>query len=85
MATNSNAEQDIQSVKDDLRDLRKDVSDLAGALKRLAVDESRAGYQKLKKGASEIEHQIEERPFASVGIALGVGFIVGLLLDRHYR
>ena len=31
----------------------------------------------------EVEHQVRERPMTSVLTALGVGFVVGMLLSRR--
>ena len=82
-------EQDIQTLKTDFRDLRKDIGELSTAIKNLAIDETRLGYEKLKqttgKTIRQVEHEIEERPFVSVGVAMGVGFIIGVLLDRLSR
>lgn len=82
-------EQDIQTLKTEFRDVRKDIGELSSAIKNLAIDESRLGYEKLKettgKTIRQVEHEIEERPFVSVGVAMGVGFIIGVLLDRLSR
>ncbi|MGH8427098.1 MAG: DUF883 family protein [Gammaproteobacteria bacterium] len=82
-------EQDIQTLKTDFRDVRKDIGELSSAIKNLAINESRLGYEKLKettgKTIKQVEHEIEERPFVSVGVAMGVGFIIGVLLDRLSR
>lgn len=77
-----NTEQDIATLKSDFKDLRKDFSDLSTAIKELAVDESRLGYEKLKKTTEKVGNEIEERPFMSVGVAMGVGFLIGVILDR---
>ncbi|HEX5314929.1 MAG TPA: DUF883 C-terminal domain-containing protein [Gammaproteobacteria bacterium] len=82
-------EQDIQTLKSDFGSLRRDVAELTSAIKNLVVDESRVGYEKIKettgKSVRQVEHEIEEHPFASVGIAMGVGFLIGVLLDRLTR
>lgn len=80
MATNS--EQDMEALKRDFQSLKSDVSDLSSALKGLLGDEARVAKVKLKKGEQQVEHQIEEHPMTSVGVAMGVGFIIGILLDR---
>ncbi len=82
-------DQDIATLKADFKDLKKDIGDLSGAIKNLVVDESKLGYAKLKettdKLIKQVEHEIEEHPFASVGVAMGVGFLIGVLLDRLTR
>lgn len=39
----------------------------------------------MKKAEQQVEHQIEEHPMTSVGVTMGVGFIIGMLVDRQFR
>lgn len=82
-------DQDLVTLKADFKDLKKDISDLSNAIKDLAVDETMLGYAKLKattdKSVKQVEQEIEEHPFASVGVAIGVGFLIGVVLDRLTR
>ncbi len=78
-------DQDVETLKKDFRSLKSDVSALSSAIKELVADETRAAKVKLKKAEKQVEHEIEEHPMASVGIAMGIGFIIGMLVDRRFR
>jgi ElaB/YqjD/DUF883 family membrane-anchored ribosome-binding protein len=95
MATSESSEEfskDVEKLKGDIEALRKDVATIARALKDLGVSKGREAYdraealgERARKRASDAEerisHEIEERPFASVLTAFGVGFVIGKLLD----
>lgn len=82
-------DQDLQGLKVDFSDLRKDVGDLSRDVKDLIANKSKQGYERVKdataRSVRQVENEIEEHPFASVGVALGVGFLVGVLIDRLAR
>lgn len=42
----------------------------------------RGARERLGDAGSEVEDQVRRHPFAAVGIAAGIGLIVGLLLSR---
>jgi ElaB/YqjD/DUF883 family membrane-anchored ribosome-binding protein len=55
------------------------VTDRAGEVWDDATNEaSRRG----REGAAAIEHQIEQRPFISILLAVGVGMVIGKLINR---
>jgi ElaB/YqjD/DUF883 family membrane-anchored ribosome-binding protein len=55
------------------------AADRAGEMWDDATNEaSRRG----REGATAVEHQIEERPFISVLVALAVGVVIGKLINR---
>lgn len=93
MATKTEAEKEIDSLKADLHTLREDIAKLTEAFKRQGTEQAKARYQQAKataedygeqarKVADDVGHRIEERPLTSVLSAFGIGFIVGRLLDR---
>lgn len=88
-ATNS----DYKQVSEELANLRADMSRLAesvqGAANHAANDAGRRlkdGWAEGKKRAVEAEQQVEMQisthPLQSVGIAFGVGFLIGKLASR---
>lgn len=91
MAT-SDFSKDVDKLKSDMDELRKDVASIAEALKELGTEKGREAFaraeeigERARRRASAAEervsHEIEERPFASVLTAFGVGFVIGKLLD----
>jgi ElaB/YqjD/DUF883 family membrane-anchored ribosome-binding protein len=66
-------------------ELRAVVRD-AEALMRAAAAESgehlREAGDITREAASEIDEQVRKNPWAAVGIAVGVGLLLGLLLAR---
>jgi ElaB/YqjD/DUF883 family membrane-anchored ribosome-binding protein len=78
-------DQDIDALKKNFSTLKSDMSDLTSVVKDLIADETRVAKIKMKKAERQVEHKIEENPMASVGIAMGVGFIIGMVIDRQFR
>lgn len=52
------------------------------ARERIAHAEAEA-LEQAHQAANTAEAYVQERPWQAVGIAAGVGFVVGLLLNRH--
>ena len=77
---------DISQLRDDLSQLRQDVSSLAGDILGAAREGVSGAVDDAKKRGMEItdsiEEQIVEHPLASVGIAFGVGLVVGAIIRR---
>lgn len=55
---------------------------LQQARERLATAEQ-AAMQKVKKTAQSVDHLVHERPWQAVGVAAGVGLLLGLLIGRR--
>lgn len=84
---------DIKELKEELNSLKSDISALGKTLSKFARDSANDGRETLRNAAERskkqvqeglhtVEKQVEERPITSLAIALGVGFILGRLLDR---
>lgn len=83
---------DVDKLKNDLEEVRKDVAAIARTLKDLGLAKRGEAFKRAEElgerartraaGAEErFSHEIEERPFTSVLTAFGIGFIIGKLLD----
>ena len=75
-----------QSVADDVDALRSDIASLANSVKKLATEKfgataSEALHQGEQK-IGEFESAIRRNPTQSALIAVGIGFVVGLILTR---
>lgn len=89
---------DLGTLKDDLGVLIRDaahtgktvageVRDRAGEAADRIKEKGRVAYDTAKSKSTAakdaVEHRIEEHPFASVGVAFGVGLLIGALLSRR--
>ena len=89
-ATPEEAGADIDKIKEDLATLKSDLAQLVKGMKAGASDHVRKEASQLyDKLMAEGEHSMEavarevkERPLASLGIALAIGFICGRMLSR---
>jgi ElaB/YqjD/DUF883 family membrane-anchored ribosome-binding protein len=77
---------DISQLREDLAQLRQDVSSLAGDILGAAKEGASAAVDGAKKRGMEmadsLEEQVLEHPLASIGIAFGVGLLVGAVIRR---
>lgn len=89
---------DLKTLRDDLSKLGKDVLNASRNTAESAGEAARAEARKRleqlgdawestkDRGAAakhDVERRIEEHPLASVMIALGVGVVIGKLIDRR--
>jgi ElaB/YqjD/DUF883 family membrane-anchored ribosome-binding protein len=89
---------DLKTLREDFTKLGKDAVSAtrhtAGSASEAAKAEARKRLDQLgdawdstkEQGAAakhDVERRIEEHPLASVMIALGVGFVIGKLIDRR--
>ncbi len=89
---------DFRSVVTDVEELLKATagqssSQLSGArdrvaesLKQMRVElesAERAAMAKAKHAVTEVDHYAHENPWQAVGIAVGVGFFLGLVVARR--
>ena len=66
---------DIKTVLADAEDLLKQAKDKAADVQVVVVEKG-------KKAARATDDYVHEHPWASIGIAAGVGVLVGLLINR---
>ncbi len=82
---------DLQTLKEDLRVFASDAGAAARHGARDAAERLRergkaaysAGKEKAVWAKDEVQGQIEDHPFASVGIAFGVGLLIGAIIARR--
>jgi ElaB/YqjD/DUF883 family membrane-anchored ribosome-binding protein len=74
---------DIHKLKAELKQLRDDISELSGTLKEIVADKAKQGQAKAQEAVDMTGKKIGEHPFMSMLIALGAGFLVGLLMQRN--
>lgn len=62
-----------------LADLRVKAQQTEQAIRKNLVH----AEQSVREGVAHTETRIKENPFAAVGIAAGIGFVIGLLVNRN--
>lgn len=97
---NEDITNELNKLKSDISDLRKDMASLVKTLKDVGLDQGRQTYDRIYERASQAGEavreraedayeifgkEVEARPLTSVLTAFGVGFAVGMLLDRRYH
>ncbi len=90
MASDNNADSDLNRIASDVQALKDDLARLLEHLKTGATDtvsgEATRLYETLttegQRQAAALAHSVEERPLASVLIAFAIGFVGGRILLR---
>lgn len=82
----SNLMTDLKAVIADAEELLRATADEAGPkvqeVRERAEESLRAAREHLKGAGAELETQVRAHPWAAVGIAAGVGLVLGILLSR---
>ena len=77
---------DLKAVVGNAEDLLKATADQGGeqiARIRARAEESvRVARARMKDVGGELDEQVRENPWTAVGIAAGIGLIVGILVGR---
>ena len=78
--------QDLRAVIADAEELLRATADQAGPkieeVRARAEESLRAAREHLKGAGAELDSQVRANPWAAVGIAAGVGLVLGILLSR---
>jgi ElaB/YqjD/DUF883 family membrane-anchored ribosome-binding protein len=78
---------DMNQLREDLSALRSDVASMASDVFGVAREGFNGATETMKaKGtevAEKLEEQVQEHPLMTIGIAFGVGLLVGALVRRH--
>ncbi|GER00128.1 hypothetical protein JCM17845_07510 [Iodidimonas gelatinilytica] len=94
MATEKKYTDEMDALKADVQKLRADIAALVGAFgddasakgqeaREAAARRLREARAKSEAGLKQIEGSIEQNPLTALAIALGLGFLVGALLNRR--
>ena len=86
METNRNLMDDLRAVIADAEELLRATADQAGPRvqeARARAEESlRSARERMEGAGRQLDAQVREHPWAAVGVAVGIGLIVGILLSR---
>ncbi|MGD0191290.1 MAG: hypothetical protein ABSD74_11160 [Rhizomicrobium sp.] len=88
--SNTDTEMDIQTLSDELKQLRAEFSKIAQLLEsaarhagdeatQVARDASERAWSEVKNRADGLARRIEEKPVSSTAWAFGIGILIGFL------
>lgn len=88
------AEQDTQNLRNEVAQLREDLKAISETVRDIASERTEQARTRLRESAGQareravraekaVEHQIEERPLASVLVVFIGGLVTGLLLQSR--
>lgn len=87
-------DEEVAKLRKDLEQLRGDIAGLSEAVKEAGRERGRAAIDRAKRSGAaartemhalreRADREIEEHPLTSVLMSFGVGFLIGMLLDRR--
>ncbi|MGD8592351.1 MAG: hypothetical protein PVG20_07605 [Thioalkalispiraceae bacterium] len=97
---NEDITSEVNKLKSDISDLRKDMASLVKAIKDAGLDQGQQAfdraYERARQAGESVRDraedaygvfgkEVESRPLTSVLTAFGVGFVAGMLLDRRHH
>lgn len=88
------ADQDVETLRSELQQLRKDLNSVTDTLKTMASQRGGRAYERLREGAGSarqqaeraeqaVEQQIQERPLTSLLVVFVGGLLAGLFLHTR--
>ncbi len=75
-------EGEIEEIAKHLAALRKDIDGLSGALARAGSHQAERAEDAVKEALAAVETSVRRNPISALGIALGIGFLFGVILGR---
>jgi ElaB/YqjD/DUF883 family membrane-anchored ribosome-binding protein len=74
--------EEIQEIAKHLATLRRDVEGLTGSIARAGGHQAERAQDATHEAVAAIETAVRRNPASALGIALGIGFLVGVVLRR---
>jgi ElaB/YqjD/DUF883 family membrane-anchored ribosome-binding protein len=74
--------EDIQEIANHLANLRNDLEALTGQIKRTRDHQLERVQDTASEALKAVEDAVKQNPLSALGIALGLGFLVGIVLRR---
>ena len=82
MASQQALSEDIQEIAKHLAALHKDLEALTRQIRRTGDHQLERVQDTAGEVLKAVEEAVRQNPFSSLGIALGVGFLVGIVVRR---
>jgi ElaB/YqjD/DUF883 family membrane-anchored ribosome-binding protein len=73
---------DAQEIAKHIQSIRQDLESLAGAVARIGGRQLDRAKSTASDAASELEGTIRRNPLSAIAIAVGIGFLYGVLTRR---
>ncbi|MBC8013595.1 MAG: DUF883 family protein [Methyloceanibacter sp.] len=73
---------EIAEVAKHLQTLRKDIEGLTGSIARAGGHQAERVQDAASEAVTAIETAVRRNPASALGIAIGVGFLVGIVMRR---
>jgi ElaB/YqjD/DUF883 family membrane-anchored ribosome-binding protein len=73
---------DIQKIAKHLSSLRGDIDKVTASVKRAGVHQAEHVRDSASEVLSSVEKAVQRDPVTAIGIALGVGLLLGIVLRR---
>jgi ElaB/YqjD/DUF883 family membrane-anchored ribosome-binding protein len=74
--------EDIQEITAQLNKLRSSVESVVGSVKRASEHQAERAQDKANETLAAVEEAVRRDPVTTLGIAAGVGFLLGVVLTR---
>jgi ElaB/YqjD/DUF883 family membrane-anchored ribosome-binding protein len=82
MPTHYALSEEIEQIAKHLQTLRKDIEGLTGSIASAGGHQAERAQDAANEAAAALEAAVKRNPTAALGIALGIGFLVGIVLRR---
>ena len=82
MPTHHALSEEIVEIAKHLQTLRKDIEGLTGSIARAGGHQAEHMQDVASEAVTALETAVRRNPASALGIALGVGFLVGIVLRR---
>ena len=90
----ASVDEELTKLRKDMDQLRGDIISLTEAFRDLGMEKGRAAMERARQTGAAMrsdadalraraDREIEQRPITSVLTSFGIGFLVGMLLDRR--
>jgi ElaB/YqjD/DUF883 family membrane-anchored ribosome-binding protein len=80
MSTHHALREEIDAIAKHLATLRKDIEGLTGSIARAGSHQAERVEDAASEALGAIETAVRRNPTKALGVALGIGFVVGLIL-----
>ena len=82
MPTHHALSEEITEIAKHLATLRKDIEGLTGSIARAGGHQAERVQDVASEAVTALETAVRRNPASALGIALGIGFLVGIVLRR---
>ena len=82
MPTHHALGEEVKEIAKHLQSLRKELEGLSGSIGRAGGHQAERAQDAMKEAVAAIETAVKRNPVQALGVALGIGFLVGIILRR---